>query len=203
MKKEEKTERTKQKILTAAMEEFGANGYAGASLNNICSAGIPKGLLYHNFKNKDAIYLACVGQCFSTLTEYLKASDIGNDFQKYMDARLRFFQEHEQETRLFFETIFQPPEALRDQIADLRQEFDQLNSGLYQKILDSFKLRQGVTHEEAMTYFSMMQDMFNGYFSSPACRDMSFSDRMNSHETNLTKLLDFMLYGIVERGDEE
>lgn len=101
-KKEEKTERTKQKILAAAMEEFGTNGYAGASLNNICSVGIPKGLLYHNFKNKDSIYLACVGQCFSTLTEYLRAADIGSDLQKYMDARLRFFHEHEKETRLFF-----------------------------------------------------------------------------------------------------
>ncbi len=203
MKKEEKTERTKQKILAAAMEEFGANGYAGASLNNICSVGIPKGLLYHNFKNKDAIYLACVEQCFTTLTEYLKAADIGSDLQKYMDARLRFFHEHEQETRLFFETIFQPPEALCDQLADLRQEFDQLNAELYQKILDSLKLRQGVTREEAMSYFTIMQNMFNGYFSSPACRNMSFSDRMTTHETNLTKLLDFMLYGIVERGNEK
>ncbi|SET63796.1 TetR/AcrR family transcriptional regulator [Lacrimispora sphenoides] len=203
MKKEEKTERTKQKILAAAMEEFGTNGYAGASLNNICSVGIPKGLLYHNFKNKDSIYLACVGQCFSTLTEYLRAADIGSDLQKYMDARLRFFHEHEKETRLFFETIFQPPEALCDQLTDLRQEFDQLNAELYQKILDSLKLRQGVTREEAMSYFVIMQNMFNGYFSSPACRNMSFSDRMTAHETNLTILLDFMLYGIVERGNEK
>ena len=53
MKKEEKTELTKKKILAAALQEFGTNGYRGASLNAICESGIPKGLLYHNFKNKD------------------------------------------------------------------------------------------------------------------------------------------------------
>ena len=65
MKKEEKTELTKERILTAAMEEFGEKGYAAAALNNICAAGIPKGLLYHNYENKDALYLACVKRSFS------------------------------------------------------------------------------------------------------------------------------------------
>ena len=37
MKKEEKTELTKERILTAAMEEFGEKGYAAAALNNICA----------------------------------------------------------------------------------------------------------------------------------------------------------------------
>ena len=72
MKKEAKTEITKERIMTAAMREFGEKGYFAASLNNICGTGIPKGLLYHNFKNKDALYLACVEKSFSALTAYLK-----------------------------------------------------------------------------------------------------------------------------------
>ena len=43
MKKEEKTELTRKRILAAAMKEFGENGYQGASLNRICDIGIPKG----------------------------------------------------------------------------------------------------------------------------------------------------------------
>ena len=203
MKKEEKTELTKQKILTAAIEEFGKNGYKGASLNNICATGIPKGLLYHNYKNKDAVYLACVGKCFDDLTNYLKASNIDGDLQKYMNTRLSFFMEHELEAHVFFEAVLQPPESLREQIQTLRQDFDRLNMELYQAILASIKLRQGISSEDAMTYFSMMQNVFNSYFSSPACYHMSFTDRMNAHEANLNKLLDLMLYGIAERGNIE
>ena len=72
MRKETKTERTKERILAAAMDEFGSKGYAASSLNNICNAGISKGLLYHNFKSKDDLFLACVRRCFNTLSEYLK-----------------------------------------------------------------------------------------------------------------------------------
>lgn len=203
MKKEEKTERTKQKILTAAIEEFGKNGYKGGSLNNICATGIPKGLLYHNYKNKDAVYLACVEKCFDDLTNYLKASNIGGDLQKYMNARLNFFMEHELEAHVFFDAVLQPPESLREQIKTLRQDLDQLNIELYQAILASIQLRQGISTEDAMAYFFMMQTVFNRYFGSPACSHMSFTDRMNAHETNLNKLLDLMLYGIAERGNKE
>lgn len=203
MKQEEKTERTRQKILAAAMEEFGANGYSGASLNTICGTGIAKGLLYHNFENKDALYLACVGQCFSELTETLKAADIGSDLQKYMNVRLHYFQEHERQAHLFFEAILQPPEGLRNEIAALRRELDQLNLQIYEKILDSLPLRKDVTREEATAYFSLMQNMFNGYFSSMAYHERTFADRMTAHEANLTKLLDFMLYGIAERRNKQ
>ena len=47
MKKEEKTEHTKNKIYAAAMQEFGTKGYAAGAINNICKSGINKGLIYH------------------------------------------------------------------------------------------------------------------------------------------------------------
>lgn len=46
MKKAEKTQLTISKILEAAMNEFGKNGYSGGTINNICSSGINKGLSY-------------------------------------------------------------------------------------------------------------------------------------------------------------
>lgn len=101
MKKEEKTQLTRERILQAAIKEFGANGYTGASINTICETGISKGLLYHNFKNKDAVYLACIRVCFEKMTEYLGKQDIGSDLQSYMNARFRFFREYENEARIF------------------------------------------------------------------------------------------------------
>ena len=46
MRQEEKTELTRERILQAAMREFGTNGYAATKVNTICGKyGIPKGLL--------------------------------------------------------------------------------------------------------------------------------------------------------------
>lgn len=198
MKQEEKTERTREKILRAAMEEFGAHGYAGASLNSICGTGISKGLLYHNFAGKDALFLACVEQCFAQLTEFLRQRDPQGDPERYLEARLCFFREHPQEARLFFEAMLQPPEPLWEQIRRLRKDFDAFNRTLYGQMLDRVVLRPGVDREEALGYFSLFQEMFNGYFSSPACRGLSFDDRMAAHEANLPRMFDFLLYGIAE-----
>lgn len=170
MKREERTELTRQKILAAAIREFGTRGYAGASLNSICESGIPKGLLYHNYKNKDAVYLACVGQCFRNLTEHLRAAGVGSDLEKYMLARMEFFREHDLEAHIFFDAVLQPPEALRGDILALRGEFDALSRELFQQTIHCVTLRPGITEEDAMAYFAIVQDMFNSYFSSPACR---------------------------------
>ena len=64
MKREEKSELTRERILQAAIEEFGTNGYDASALNTICSKnGISKGLIYYNFVDKDDLYLACVSRC--------------------------------------------------------------------------------------------------------------------------------------------
>lgn len=202
MRKEEKTELTKEKIMKAAMEEFGLNGYAGASLNSICHTGISKGLLYHNFENKDSLYLACVNRCISLLTDYIRSQNIGSDLHRYMDVRLQFFKSNPDMAKIFFEVIIKPPVHLNQQIKELQKSFDELNRTIYQEILSSVSLRTGVTSKDAMEYFIMMQYMFNGYFSSTIYPNMSFSDVVTAHEESLTKYLDFMLYGIAERSNE-
>lgn len=199
MKQEKRTEITKEKIIQAAILEFGTNGYQGASLRAVCEAGIPKGLLYHNFENKDAIYLACIKRCFEDFITYLEEQNIGNDMQKYMSARLSFFRRYEEKARLFFEAIVQPPILLRVQINGIKTVFDTYNQELYLQILATITLRADITKEDALAYFSLMQNMFNGYFSSNARGDTPFSEYVIAHEEGLAKLLDYMLYGIAEK----
>ena len=199
MKKEEKTELTKKRILSLAIQEFGTKGYKGASLNTICEAGIPKGLLYHNFKNKDALYLSCVELCFQSLTQHLKMAQIGNDLEKYMRVRMDFFEKNRMEARIFFEAVLQPEEALYEQICALKKEFDELNKEIYTEILHGIQLREDITYDEAMTYFTMIQEMFNHSFSSQNCQNVSLIDKIAIHERDLPKILDFMLYGIARR----
>ena len=84
MKREEKNQLSKDKILNAAIAEFGVKSYESASLNNICSDhNISKGLIYHYFANKDELYLCCVKACFDALTEFLDGEEYDfTDFPK-------------------------------------------------------------------------------------------------------------------------
>lgn len=203
MKKAEKTELTVSKILEAALEEFGANGYAGGTINNICKRGINKGLIYHNFKDKDELYLVCLENSCKKLVALIEESGCTSDQLQYMNIRMHFFKEHPNEAHIFFEAILQPQEKLRDRIQRILQPFEEINEKIYRSVVSCVTLRDDVTEEDAIAYFRQMQRMFNGYFSSSAYRYVALDDQIREHEMNLSKLLDFMLYGIAKGGIEK
>ena len=56
MKREEKNQQTRRRIMDSALAEFAEKGYGGSSVNTICAAqGISKGIVYHYFENKDEL----------------------------------------------------------------------------------------------------------------------------------------------------
>src|SRR5262245_54357210 len=64
-------ERTKARILRAATELFTRLGPAGASLDEISrKAGVQRGLIYHYFKTKEALFEQVLAR---PLTEYLES----------------------------------------------------------------------------------------------------------------------------------
>lgn len=203
MKRTERTELTVSKIQEAALEEFGVNGYAGGTINNICKRGINKGLIYHNFKDKDELYLVCLENSCKKLISMIEESGCVSDQLQYMKLRMHFFTEYPNETHIFFEAILQPQEKLRDRIKQILEPFEEINEKIYRCVVSGITLRDGITEEDAIDYFHQMQRMFNGYFSSSAYRYMTLDKRIREHEMNLSKLLDFMLYGIAKGGTQK
>lgn len=180
MRQEEKTELTKAKILGAAMEEFGINGYANGSINNICKKGINKGLIYHNYKDKDELYMICVKKSCERMIDFMDQENAESSMDQYMNARMRFFKENTSEAHIFFEA---------------------LNVRMYEKTISGLTLRENVSKEDALRYFSLFQEMFNVYFCSSAFQTMDFEEKIQIHESTIPRILNFMLYGIAERRD--
>lgn len=205
MKQQEKTQRTQERILAAALVEFGEKGFEAASINVICAESqVPKGLLYHNFKSKDALYLQCVKLCYNEMTEYLGSQELTchnaqEDTKILLMLRQRFFSDHPYHANLFFRTILQPPKHLLPQLKEARRDYDSFCIAHYRNTLASFSLRDGVTEEMALEYFTIFMEMFNGYFQSRADQGSDYKDLMKAHEEKLFEILDMMLYGIVQQ----
>lgn len=202
MKKEEKTEITKCKILAAAIQEFGANGYAAGSVNNICKTGINKGLIYHNYKDKDELYLVCVQKSCEDLIGFVINHQAETGFVNYMNARRNFLQENEAEANLFLEARTNPPRHLTERIREIYQKFDALNLEIFEKELSNYELRPEITREDALHYFNEIQRIYNLSFASELQSKLSPHEQLTLHETNIQKLFDFILYGIAKRGEE-
>lgn len=204
MKKEEKTRRTYERIMTAAMEEFGTKSYDAASLTTLCSENqISKGLIYHNFKNKDELYLKCVEECFEKMTLCFKNSDCqGKSVQErihdLLSARQYFFEENPYYANLFFQTVLQPPRHLEEEIRTLRREYDEFYEECFRSLLQQMELRDGINTDTAVEYIRVFLEMFNGYFQRRSCKDEDIHTLIQNHEVNLSKILDIMLYGIAK-----
>lgn len=195
MKKEEKTVLTKERIMNAAMETFGNNGYEATSLNSICSKyHIAKGLLYHNYKGKDELYLNCVKQCFDKLIEHLNSNvDKENQLESYFISRINFFHKYPYYKRIFYDAISYPPHHLKEEILKIKSKFDELNTKFLYEIVENLDLSDDISKEEVIDTFKQYQDFMNS--KSQTNQEVDIKE----HEKKCYKALQILLYGVIKR----
>ena len=190
--------------MDSALTEFSKKGYGASSINTICSAeNISKGIIYHYFSTKDDLFLACVEECFTLLTEYLKTGLCSEEegaaerLEEYFSVRMDFFRENPVYQRIFCEAVITPPEHLRSGIQKRKQGFDLLNDQILEQILEPVALRPQVTKDEVVDMFRRFQDFIN------ANRQIvEFSRKeFEIHEENCRKAVDILLYGVVNKGE--
>lgn len=205
MNRDEKNLQSRQKILDSALQEFGEHSYSEASMNDICSGGnISKGIIYHYFSDKDALYLACVKECFDALVAYLKAritvnsEDIEVDLCRYFETRIEFFDQNPVFLKLFYSAVSAPPRHLLSQIAETKAEFDQLNITVLTTLLNKLKLRPDVTVEQVIEEFLLYQDAVNTHYQLQAKDNTSLEE----HDRRCNRALSILLYGVVDRGEK-
>lgn len=198
MKQEEKNRKSRERILEYAFAEFASQGYLGASVNTICAAGkISKGLLYHYYADKDALYLACVETCFQALTDALSAvldaETVTAD--QYFNARLVFFGEHPLHQRLFCDTVVNPPQHLRWELAKCRTSFDALNETMLTAILEKETLAEGIRIPDAIRQLRLFEDCVSTYLKNAGQE----AQQAEKHNQLCRQTFQTMLYGLIAR----
>lgn len=202
MKHEERTEITKNRIIAAAIEEFGEKGYSDASLSSICDTGIPKGLLYHNYESRDAVYLACVKRCFDDFVEVLKKNEVKGDISVYMNTRLHFFQENPNKANLIIDTLLGRPVTLQAALVSTKVDFEQYNIQFFKSVLENIPRRPNLKDTDALSYFLVMQTAFNINYLNSVDKSLPVDKQIEEHEKQLQNMIDMVLYGIA-KGDKE
>ena len=203
MKREEKNALSRQRILEAALHEFSQRGYDAASLNTLCADNdISKGIIYHYFQDKDALYLLCVRECFERLTAHLlesqaTAGTVEQRLRAYFDARLLFFAQHPAYLGIFLNAVLYPPAHLAQRLAQARQAFDALNLSTLTALLTSAPLREGLTVPAVVEDFRMYMDYFNARFRVALLAAESPERALRAHEESCHRQLGILLYGVM------
>lgn len=204
MNREEKNQKTKRKIMDNALQEFSKRGYGASSVNTICAGkDISKGIIYHHFKTKDELYLACVEECFQRLTEYLRKElimgqgTVEEQLEQYFSVRVAFFRRYPVYQPIFCEAVISPPAHLRSQIQARRQVFDDLTVDTLTQLLRPLPLCPHFTINEVIETFREYQDFINAKYQVSVHSAEEFKKR----DENCRKALTILLYGVIERSE--
>lgn len=201
MKREEKNQQTRRRIIDSAVAEFSENGYAAGSMNSVCKAGgFSKGIIYHYFATKDDLFLACAEECFRKMTDFLRAKaetgaeasadDVAGSLDSYFNARAEFFREEPVYRNIFSEAVVNPPAHLKARIAERKKVLDDFNKEVLRGLLSPLKLRDEVTLSRVIEMFGKTQDFINVSYEG---------ESFEKHEEECRMWLDVLLYGIIER----
>lgn len=203
MQREQQIKKMRTKIIQNAIQEFNENGYEMASLNKVCSgAGISKGIIYHYFKDKDELYLACVAECYQAMCTfyYEHGSNIltAGRIEAFMHLRMEFFKAFPMLRGLFFHSLLHTPVRLKKKVESHRSELDDLNYVVYRNYLSRHSLRKSITEAEAMDYFELIQDSYNDHFRNDLENGIDLEAAIQRHEQKIPKLIDMMMFGVIE-----
>lgn len=122
--------RNRKRILDAALGVFSAQGFRGATLDQIAEgAGLSKPNLLYYFDSKEAIHQMLLEELLASWLEPLRAMNPEGEPRAeilgYMRAKLRMSREFPRESRLFANEILQGAPRLGDFIArDLKALVD-------------------------------------------------------------------------------
>lgn len=200
MTQEERQERSRQRIFSAAMEEFGAAEYEAVTMDRICANHhISKGLMYHYYTSKDELFLLCVEDTFQKLKDYIEEHVQKPDGQNTMETIRNFFMLREHfielypQCRRIFETaLFHPPIHLAEEIDHLHEPLTRLNKEYLKAVVAHMPLRQGIKPDSVI----MMLEGIEFLIRSSDRRGLKFRD-IDEAIAYLDEILDMAMYGVL------
>ena len=201
MKKELKTQLTRERIIEAALIEFSQKGYKAFGINELCkNHKISKGILYHNFSGKSEIYLACVRESFQKVVSIIRgeSGDIPS-LVEYMERRHRFFKDFPHHSHVFFEAWLTAPAEIAEDVEKEKVIFEDLNRQVSEKLLAESTLKDHISQEQALDYLTFIQQLFRSYYLAPS-GSQGTSSLASQYENDLQKVLHLMIYGIFKDG---
>ena len=205
MTQQERQQRSREEIYQAALEEFGAHGYDGTTVEQICRRhGISKGMMYHYYAGKDELFLPCVERTFQALRDHLEReaermvqAPFPAAVRDFFMARERFFQANPREKAVFENALLYPPGPLTQRIQALHAPLRELNQRFFLRLAPQMPLRPGLSPEDVFHYLEGVGRCFQAML---ACGQAGHEIRdVHTLLEAGGKLMDLVLFGVLQQ----
>lgn len=209
MNRESKKEISKERILKAALEEFGQNDFNTASTNTICkNHQISKGLLFHYYKNKDELFLLCVEKCFTDLSNYLKnnyikrENSVEKNLNNYFTIRFNFFNEFPYYAQIFKTATFNAPIHLINDIRKLKTTLRDTNEMILIDMFESLDIKDEFEKRNVvytiLDFADYLQIKQQVKVEDEEVNKKDFNILFDEQNKELINMINMLFYGVVK-----
>lgn len=109
-------------------------------------------MIYHNFKNKEVLYLECVKRCYLDIIDKVfsfknqngKALDL---LRETLSIRQSYFEKNSYYKKIFFDSTLACPKLLIDEVKVLREPYEEELRKRYADIVEMMNLKAGIPKE--------------------------------------------------------
>lgn len=199
MKQSEKSTKSRLNIMHAAMECFAKSGVDGVTLNSICDEyRISKGQFYHYFDSKADLYAECLKYCIDLFVRFMQEHvQTDGGFKKaissYINARGEFWIDNPLYEKLILNAIVR--ETTDETIANIIKPLNEYNRKVFSEIISKNKLKPNISHDKAINYLEMAQEMYHTYLIKNAFTAEN-SNATQTFQQQVGELLEILLSGI-------
>lgn len=196
---------TREKIVAAALQEFGAHGREGARVDRIAeTAGVNKAMIYYHFRSKDNLYVEVVTSFFKDMVQQVRSSVLETtDLREVLEIMARRHVEALTEAGpirpIILRELAHPNPEVMTAIADVF-----ISTGLPQKIMSL--MQEGMRNGEYRTLdvrqaLVAFVSMSLGYFVIAPIQDMALgiTDRAGFVKERQKIIVDIFLKGLKVR----
>lgn len=202
---DELPEEKKQKMLDAAIREFAEHGYESASTNHIVKeAGISKGLLFHYFGSKKALFLYIFDQCME-LTEsgvyhgIWESSDLLERILLASQIKMQMYLEQPLMYTVVMKAMLNTPNELKP---DIEQRIQRIAAESYEQLLkgiDMSRLRQDVDPQKSIALvLGSLQSIQQKYIAVYKDNLEQFRREIATIHDEMQEYVDILRYGIYD-----
>ncbi|MEV6204940.1 ScbR family autoregulator-binding transcription factor [Streptomyces sp. NPDC051771] len=189
MAKQERAQRTRQAILTAAAELFDERGYDSASTTDILArAGLTRGALYHHFPSKEAIALALL----DTHIDALQVEEQPVKLQSLIDLTFRFAQQLQRDPALRASVRLSVEQSSFTAFQTGYEQSIEVIRSLLRQAMDQGEMLPGLDIDEATLFIV-------GAYTGVQTMDQAYSDRADLID-RISSMWRFVLPGLATPG---
>ncbi len=200
----------RRRILDAALAEFAERGFHRASTNSIAeAAGVAKGLVFHHFKNKDALFLAVSDEVIASLQRHFDdamasaPADLFGRIKHWSSIKMRLMRQDPRLWRFLVGALEEAPRPLADDVRQRSERLIRANLPRFGEGLETSKLRRGVRVDDIMeTIWTLGQGLERGFFLALQAAKDSDADGDDNADGLFARFVDKAdrLFAIVRAG---